>query len=198
MRFAHVAVATAVVLALAACAPATDRASLIDRGDVLVDHLRGIPGVLDAVVRDEKPGQNGVPMFVRLDYDLGEEGVIDTMVAVRNAMDGSDFELFSLEAQIDDSQALPYGASIYWIGLPKEAKLRDDAAVWFDLVESTPLLGLTAQVRDDSYSGSEMLVQYSRAVTESGTLATEDEVEDAMTAAWVAAGRDAETLAVIS
>ena len=115
MRFA---VAALVLLLLAGCAPGTDRASLQSRGDTLVAQLREVPGVLDAVVRDEKPGKNAAPMFVRVEYDLGAEGIAETLVAVRNTMSDSDFELFSLKAEVDDSQELPYGAEISWSGLP--------------------------------------------------------------------------------
>ena len=194
MRFA---VAALVLVLLAGCAPATDRASLQSRGDTLVAQLREVPGVLDAVVSDEKPGDNAVPIFVRVDYDLGAEAIADTLVAVRDTMADSDFERFSLQAEMDDSQELPYGAEISWSGLPKEATIREETAIWLAIIESTPLLGMTYLA---SYSGvgSDVIVKYSRAVAPDGTLATDDEVEAAMTAAWVAAGRNADDLGVLS
>ena len=193
MRFA---VAALVLLLLAGCAPGTDRASLQSRGDTLVAQLREVPGVLDAVVRDEKPGKNAAPMFVRVEYDLGAEGIAETLVAVRNTMSDSDFELFSLKAEVDDSQELPYGAEISWSGLPTEAAIREETSLMFALLESTPLLGMTYLA---SYSGvgSDVVVEYSRAVEPDGSLATADEVEAALTAAWVAAGRDADALGVL-
>jgi len=50
-----------------------------------------------------------------------------------------------------------------------------------------------------SYSGvgSDVVVEYSRAVEPDGSVATADEVEAALTAAWVAAGRDADALGVL-
>ena len=186
----------AVLLLLAGCAPAPalDREGLRARGDALAAELRELPDVLDAVVVTEKPGENSLPMFVRLDYDSGEPAIIDAIVAVRETMAASDFELFSLEVQIDDAAERPEGATIQWSGLPEEAELRADAALWFDLAESTPLHGLSYRVTRSF--GSEAIVRYTRAVTADGGYATADEVEAALAAAWAAAGREPDGLTV--
>ena len=195
-RFGGLALVIGVTLAVAGCTPGVDRASLATRGDYLVASVREVPDVLDAVIGRQEEGVNSAPLFVRIDFEAGETRITDAIVAVRDTMAGSDFELFSLEVQIDDAQELPYGATISWSGLPKEDAIREEVAVWFDLLSATPLLGLSYLV-NFSGIGSDVVVRATGAVRPDGSVATDQEVEEALVAAWVAAGRDSETLGVV-
>ena len=189
-------VAVALVFTLAGCV-LVDRDSLRVRRDGLARELYTVPGVLDVVLSDVvEPNVNGVLVDVRLDYDRGRETVIDDLAAVRQKLEDGDFEKFRITATIDDSMVLPLGAEITFSPLPSETELRGEAEVWFDLIEALPVTRLTYDYRpgDDSYDA---FVQAAPAVREDGSVPSDNEVEAAITAAWVAAGRDGERIAVI-
>lgn len=188
--------AVAAALLLAGCSPALDRASVERRWDQLVADVRSVPDVLDAVVKYAEPEDNAAPMFVRLDYDAGEERLTDAMVAVRARMAASDFALFSIDFGIDDPQELSWGAELRLGGLPKESEIRDEAAIWFDMISSTPLRGFS-YLAHHSDIGNEVIITPSPAVRPDGTVASESEVDEALIAVWVAAGRDSDELGII-
>jgi hypothetical protein len=187
-------VAAALALSLAGCV-LVDRDSLRVRRDGLARELYAVPGVLDVVLDDAiEPNVNGVMVDVRLDYDRGREAVVDDLAAVRQKLDDGDFDKFRLTATIDDSLALPWGADITFSPLPTDAELREQATLWFDLIEAMPVTSLTYDYRPGD--SPEVFVTAFAAVRSDGSLPTDDELADAITGVWVASGRDSAELVV--
>lgn len=187
-------VAAALALTLTGCVM-VDRDSLRVRRDGLARDLYTVPGVLDVVLDDViEPNVNGVIVDVRLDYDRGRDAVIDDLAAVRQKLDDGDFERFRLTVTIDDSIDLPFGADLSFGPLPTEAELREEAELWFDLLEAIPVTGLTYDYRPGDSPA--VFVQANAALRPDGSVPTDDELEDALTAAWAASGRDIDDLVV--
>lgn len=187
-------IALAMVMTLMGCAM-VDRDSLRIRNNGLARDLYSVPGVLDVELDDAiEPGVNFVDVYVRLDYDRGETVVVDDLAAVRQKLDDGDFDLFSITAEMDDSVELPLGATISFDALPTEAELRAEAKAWVALLDTGPLLKLDYSHR--STGGARVFVLASAAVREDGTVLSDDELVAELTAAWIAAGRDADELVV--
>jgi len=187
-------IALAMVMTLMGCAM-VDRDSLRIRNNGLARDLYSVPGVLDVELDDAiEPGVNFVDVYVRLDYDRGETVVVDDLAAVRQKLDDGDFDLFSITAEMDDSVELPLGATISFDALPTEAELRAEAKAWVALLDTGPLLKLDYSHR--STGSARVFVLASAAVREDGTVLSDDELVAELTAAWIAAGRDADELVV--
>jgi hypothetical protein len=182
-------VALAVVLSGCTVSTGVDSASLRERADLLVADLEDVADVLDVDALGIKPGENSVHIQAWLDHAADEHEIADAVMAVRSVMADSDFERFRLEVTIDDPLPVTESATIEWVGLPSEAAMRDEVAVWFLLMKATPLRALDYYVDylgDDDFDAT---VQVMSVAALDGSALSEAEEDAALNAAWAAAGR---------
>jgi hypothetical protein len=197
--FVPVALVVTLALALAGCAPGVDRDSLNSRDAALVAEVLDISDVLEATVGVQQVGTNSVQLTVRIDDEAGEARITDAMVAVRDAMSASDFELYHLEVLIHHVQERTWAATIQWSGLPYEELMREEAGVWFDLIEAEPVdtLDYTVIHEDEAERlGYDVTVGVLLKSPPDGVEVDEGELREAFDSAWAAAGRDPDKLVV--
>lgn len=177
---------TLIVAALAGCAD--PNSSLQIRADVarLTGQIVGIDGVLAAEISDVT-----LHATLRLDRNLSRDEQVATMLAVREVLVADDrwgdeyVEGAVTEFFTDDATENPRGVHVLWRGLPDSDELREDAAVFYAVVDAAPVVYLYLTFREER-SGLDVMPL----VEPDGHVASEEALIEAYTSIWSSTGLD--------